>query len=87
MGITKFIKEVLQDHTDSFSSKRVVTLASAALILIAFVVDLFTDFTVSQFMYESLMYIVIAGMGFTGAEQFAKNKSSISGDAGTGGSE
>lgn len=74
-----FIKQIFQDRNEAFSSKRFVTLTCALLIIMGFVVDLFTDLTVSQFMYESLMYITIAGLGFTGAEQFATNKTSISG--------
>lgn len=80
-----FFKEIFQDHNDAFSSKRLVTIASAFLVLLAFACDLFSDYTVPQFMYESLMYIVIAGLGFVGAEQFSKNKSSISGDSGSSG--
>jgi len=41
---------------------------------IAFFANLFWDQDVDQFMYESIMYIVIAGLGFSGAEQFAPTK-------------
>lgn len=79
MSFSKFAVEIFQDLDGYFSSKRFVTIACVFLMLMAFVCDLFWDLSVPQFMFESIMYIVIAGVGFTGAEQFAKNKSSISG--------
>jgi hypothetical protein len=36
-----------------------------------FIANMFWGLTVQQFMYDSMMYIVIAGMGIVGAEKFA----------------
>jgi hypothetical protein len=33
--------------------------------------NLFWDYTVDQFMFDAVMYIVIASLGITGAEKFA----------------
>ena len=45
------------------------------LVGIAFIANLFWKFTVEEFMYTSMMTIVIAGLGTTVAEKFApKNK-------------
>jgi hypothetical protein len=56
------------------SSKRVVTFLSFCLIGIGFLVDLFTDFTVSDNVYSGVEYIVIAGLGFTASEGFVNWK-------------
>jgi len=53
------------------SSKRLITLLSFSLITIGFVANLFWDFTIEEFIYSSIMYIVIAGLGIVGAEKFA----------------
>ena len=59
-------------HDGSVSSKRVVTLAAFLMCSLAFLANLFFKYEVLQFMYESMMYIVIAGLGFTASEKFTK---------------
>jgi hypothetical protein len=54
------------------SSKRVVTLIAFILCAVAFMVDLFTTHKAEPKLFESMMYIVIAGLGFTASEKFAK---------------
>ena len=56
----------------SVSSKRVITFLATFLVAMAFVLNLFWDLTVEQFMYDSMMMIVVAGLGTTVAEKFAK---------------
>lgn len=68
-----FIENMLSSD-GKISSKRVVTIAAFILISIGFLVDLFTDFTISDNVYSGIEYIVIAGLGFTASEQFTKNK-------------
>ena len=64
---------MLRDGRDgSVSSKRVVTLAAFLMCSLAFLANLFFKYEVLQFMYESMMYIVIAGLGFTASEKFTK---------------
>lgn len=75
----RFIKEIFQDHADNFSSKRLVTILCVVMMATGFFGDLFWDISVPQFMYEAVMYIVVAGVGFTGAEKFADRKTSITG--------
>ena len=55
----------------SVSSKRVVTFLAFVLCGIGFLADLFSDFTITPAIFDSMMYIVIAGLGFTGLEKFA----------------
>jgi hypothetical protein len=63
---------MLKDGTnDSISSKRVVTFLSFLLLATAFLTNLFYSLKIEQFMFDSMMYIVIAGLGFTASEKFA----------------
>lgn len=56
---------------DTISSKRVVTALSFLLLATAFLANLFYGLKVDQFMFEAIMYIVVAGLGFTASEKFA----------------
>ena len=68
-----WLNSLLADgHNGSVSSKRVVTFSAFVLCAIAFLVDLFTDYTVTPQLFEAMMYIVIAGLGFTASEKFTK---------------
>lgn len=65
---------MLSDGNHEISSKRVVTLLAFILCSIAFVVDLLTDYEAKPELFNSMMYIVIAGLGFTASERFAKKE-------------
>lgn len=56
----------------SVSSKRVVTFLAFLLCALGFLVDLFSNFQITQTIYDSMMWIVVAGLGFTASEKFAK---------------
>jgi hypothetical protein len=64
-------REMLSDNTDAVSSKRVVTFISFVLCAAAFIADLGWDLKVDFPVFQSMMYIVIAGLGFTASEKFA----------------
>lgn len=67
-----WFKSMLADSTNgSVSSKRVVTFIAFVLCGLAFVVDLFTDYKAEPHLFDSMMYIVIAGLGFTASEKFS----------------
>jgi hypothetical protein len=66
---------MLADSIDhSVSSKRTVTLVAFLLCAAGFVGDLVWDKKVDPNVYEAMMYIVIAGLGFTASEKFSKQK-------------
>ena len=68
-----WLGSMLQDSDDhSISSKRVVTLIAFILCAIAFMVDLLTQYKAEPKLFDSMMYIVIAGLGFTASEKFIK---------------
>lgn len=70
-NFANYFAEVLKDHTDAYSSKRLVVIAAMASVLIAFFCNLFFDLTIEQFIFDGMMYIIIAGLGFVGAEKFS----------------
>ena len=73
--IMKWYHSVFTDGTDEgISSKRIVTFLAFLLCAIAFVADLFWDLDVKDSVYEGMMYIAIAGLGFTASERFSKQK-------------
>jgi len=68
-----WLNSLLGDGTNgSVSSKRVVTLLAFLLCAVAFLTELFTEYSVSIHTLDSMMYIVIAGLGFTASEKFTK---------------
>ena len=67
-----WLKSMLSDGTnDSISSKRVITVLSFLLIGAAAIGDLLYDLKIDAPMLNALMYIVVAGLGFTASEKFA----------------
>lgn len=71
----KWLSDMLCDGEDELvSSKRVITLLAFIMCSIAFMVDLFTEYKVKPVLFDSMMYIVVAGLGFTASEKFAQKK-------------
>jgi len=68
-----WLKE-LSSSSNNVSSKRVITVAAFILMAAAFIADLGWDLTVAENVYDSMSYIVIAGLGFTAAEWFGSGK-------------
>ena len=69
----KWYHSMLTDGTDEgISSKRAVTLLAFILCTIAFIANLFFNLTIDEKIFEGMMYIAIAGLGFTASEKFTK---------------
>jgi len=64
------IKEMLSDG-NTLSSKRVIAFLTFLVIAVSYFVDQFTEFKITKDLFDSLMWIVIGGMGITGVEKFA----------------
>lgn len=73
IGFFYNLKTMLADSDDisALSSKRVIALLAFLCCGVGFFVDLFTNFQVTQAIFDSMMWIVISGLGFTGLEKFA----------------
>lgn len=58
----------------TISSKRVITFLAFILCGAGFLTDLYSSYSVTQAVFDSMMYIVIAGLGFTASEKFSSKK-------------
>lgn len=68
---------MLQDGVDgSLSSRRVITFAAFLLCAAAFIANMFFGYKIDQFIFESMAYIAMAGLGFTVAEKFSSRSQS-----------
>jgi hypothetical protein len=67
------LKGMLSDSSDSamLSSKRVVSFLAFLCCAVSFFLDQFTSHKVSPILFDSMMWIVIGGLGITGIEKFA----------------
>lgn len=66
-----WLKSMLSDGTnDSISSKRVITLLAFLVCAWAFIASVM-GFHVDPKLFDSMMYIVVAGLGFTASEKFS----------------
>lgn len=66
------LKDMLSDGlNDSWSSKRVVTFIAFTLCAIAFLANMFFGYKVESFMFESMIYLAMVGLGATASEKFA----------------
>lgn len=70
-AIGNYLNLMLSNHTDSPSSKRVIVMICTLLMVTGFIGNEFFGKTVDPNMFNSIMYIIIGGMGITGAEKFA----------------
>jgi len=67
-----FIKSLLSDGINgTISSKRVVTILAFLMCAYGFVA-MINGYSVDSKIYDSMMYIVVAGLGFTASEKFTK---------------
>ena len=69
-----WLNSMLSDGCNgTVSSKRVVTLLAFVLCAIGFIADIYGH-KITPVLFESMIYLVIAGLGFTASEKFAKIK-------------
>ena len=71
MDILGHLKGLISDGTDgSLSSKRVVTIICTILMITGFLGNMFFGYKIDDNIYNSIMYVVVAGLGFTCLEKF-----------------
>lgn len=68
-----WLKDMLSDNTCTVSSKRVVTFLAFIMCSIAFIA-MVIGHPIDIKIFDSMMYIVVAGLGFTASEKFASTK-------------
>jgi hypothetical protein len=54
------------------SSKRFITFLAFIMMVVGFIGNLIFNLTIEQFIYDSMSWIVLGGLGFTASEQFVK---------------
>ena len=65
---------MLCDGVDgSISSKRVITFLAFLVCAFGFIADIFGK-QITPSLFDSMIYLVIAGLGFTASEKFAKKE-------------
>ena len=74
MDITGYIKGMMADGKGNPSSKRWIALVAMILVCVGYIANLFWDFTIEEFIFNGVMYIVIGTLGITGVEKFAPKK-------------
>lgn len=70
----EWLNKLLSDSSGVVSSKRFITFAAFILCGIQFLTELYTGQKVGEHTLDSMMYIVIAGLGFTASEKFSKKE-------------
>ena len=67
-----FTKMLSGEGEENPSSKRVITFLAFVLLATGFIAEMFFERKVNPSTYETMMYIVIGGLGFTASEKFTK---------------
>jgi hypothetical protein len=62
-------------HDETVSSKRVIAFAAFVLCGVAFMANLFWSYRVEQFMFDSMIYLAMVGIGATAVEKFVPTRS------------
>lgn len=73
----KFFNQMLTGTDGRVSSKRVITFTAFVLCAIAFLCNIFLDIPLKEFVWEGMLYLVGAGLGFSTLEHFAKGKEKV----------
>lgn len=69
-----WLKSMLSDGINgTVSSKRVITLLAFLLCAYGFIADIH-GYKMTAALFDSMVYLVIAGLGFTASEKFAKKE-------------
>jgi hypothetical protein len=70
----KFLISLMGDVDGQKSSKRFITLVAFFMMCIAFLANVFMDIPLQEFVWDGMMYIVCAGLGFTTLEKFSRSR-------------
>ena len=68
------IKMLSGENENNPSSKRVITFLAFLLLATGFIAEMFFERKVNPSTYETMMYIVIGGLGFTASEKFTSKE-------------
>lgn len=85
MDILNYFLSIMEDSDGYPSSKRYAVLIFVLMFIVAFVSEVYFGHPVKQYYIDCIMYVIIAGLGITGAEKFAKTKTNTFNDQEDGG--
>jgi hypothetical protein len=71
LGLKNYLKAMMADANGCPSSKRLILILCTVLITVGYLANLFWGYTVEEFMFNAIMFVIIGGMGITGVEKFA----------------
>ena len=70
-NILSQIKGMMCEGDGKLSNKRVITLLSTIMLVVAFVANVFMAKHIDDNILNAIMFVIIGGMGITGMEKFA----------------
>ncbi len=70
----KFLESLLGDVDGQKSSKRFITILAFLMMCVAFIANIFMDIPLQEFVWDGMMYVVGAGLGFTTIEKFSRKR-------------
>lgn len=68
------VKMLSGEGENNPSSKRTITFIAFLLISVGYIAEMFFEKRVNPQTFETLMYIVLGGLGFTTAEKFTNKE-------------
>lgn len=68
------VKMLSGEGENNPSSKRTITFIAFLLIAVGYIAEMFFEKRVNPQTFETLMYIVLGGLGFTTAEKFTNKE-------------
>lgn len=71
MDILGQIKGMMSEGDGKLSNKRVITLLSTVMLVVAFISNVFMGKHIDDNLLNAIMFVIIGGMGITGMEKFA----------------
>ena len=67
-----YLTKILTDVDGQPSSKRLVTLIAFVLISAAFIANIFVEIPLKEYMFEGMLWLAGAGLGFSTVEKFSR---------------
>lgn len=68
------VKMLSGESENNPSSKRVITFLAFLLVAVGYIAEMFFEKRVNPQTFETLMYIVLGGLGFTASEKFTSKE-------------
>ena len=73
-GIKWFVLSMLMGINGEISSKRTITFLSFLCCMIAFLVNVFMKINLEPHIFDGMLYLTGAGLGFSAFEKFSPSK-------------